>query len=260
MSRTYAITGAASGVAKATAELLRSRGEKVIGVDLRDVEVIADLSTAEGRAEMVEKVTELSGGKLDAILAVAGLSAPKAITTAVNYFGMVDTLTGLRPLLAGSDAPRAVGIASTASLLPVDVVLVNALLAHDEATAMERSEWMAEQGPVVSNQIYPSTKQAFARWIRRNAISPDWAGSSIPLNAIAPGVLRTPMTEELLATEQGRAIAMMSTPMPLNGPATAQDAAYLLAWLTSAENTHLCGQIVFIDGGTDASYRGDSTW
>jgi len=36
--------------------------------------------------------------------------------------------------------------------------------------------------------------------------------------------------------------------------------AYLLAWLVSEENTHLCGQVIFIDGGSDVVIRGDSTW
>ena len=35
---------------------------------------------------------------------------------------------------------------------------------------------------------------------------------------------------------------------------------HLLAWLVSEENTHLCGQLVFVDGGSDAVIRGDSTW
>jgi len=36
--------------------------------------------------------------------------------------------------------------------------------------------------------------------------------------------------------------------------------AHLLAWLGSEENTHLCGQVVFVDGGSDAVIRGDSIW
>jgi hypothetical protein len=39
-----------------------------------------------------------------------------------------------------------------------------------------------------------------------------------------------------------------------------RDAAYLLAWLTSGENAHLCGQVVFIDGGSDVVIRADSIW
>jgi hypothetical protein len=33
-----------------------------------------------------------------------------------------------------------------------------------------------------------------------------------------------------------------------------------LAWLGGEENSHLCGQVVFVDGGSDAVIRGDSAW
>ena len=48
--------------------------------------------------------------------------------------------------------------------------------------------------------------------------------------------------------------------MPLHGYMQAEVPARLLAWLVSEENTHLCGQLVFVDGGSDAVIRGDSTW
>jgi hypothetical protein len=48
--------------------------------------------------------------------------------------------------------------------------------------------------------------------------------------------------------------------MPLGGIAEASTVARLLAWLGSGENTHLCGQVVYIDGGSDAVIRGDSVW
>lgn len=77
--RTYVVTGAASGIGAATAELIRERGHKVIGVDLRDADVTADLSTAEGRQSAVSRTLELSEGKIDAVIAAAGISAPKAV-------------------------------------------------------------------------------------------------------------------------------------------------------------------------------------
>jgi NAD(P)-dependent dehydrogenase (short-subunit alcohol dehydrogenase family) len=258
--RTTVITGAASGIGKATAALLIERGNRVIGVDVRDADVNADLSTEEGRAAMVDEVRSQSGGTIDAVIANAGLATPTARTVAVNYFGTVATLTGLRPLLTGSSAPRAVATASMASLFPPDAVLLEALLADDRSAALARGAEMEAAGGELADQIYGTTKQALARWIRKQAPTPAWAGAGIPLNAIAPGVVVTPMTQGMVDTEQARSAVLQMVPMPLNGIFEPRDVAYLLAWLTSEENAHLCGQVVFIDGGSDAVIRGDSTW
>ena len=258
MARTYVVTGAASGIGRATAELLTSRGEKVIGVDLAGSDINVDLTTDEGRTTLVSEAERLSGGSIDGILAIAGLAAEIPATVGVNFFGMVATLEGLRPLLSQSDAPRAVGIASMASLHPVDDELVAALAAGDEPAALARAAVVAQGG--TGGSIYASTKKAFAQWIRRQAPTTEWAGAGIPLNAIAPGVIVTPMTAPLLETEEGREQIRQGVPMPLNGFAEAIVPARLLAWLVSEENSHLCGQVIFIDGGSDAVIRGDSTW
>jgi len=257
--RTYVIPGAASGIGKATSELLQERGHAVIGVDLKDSDVDADLSTAEGRAATVESVTEKSGGSIDAIIACAGLSTPTVATAKVNYYGAVGTLTGLRPLLAGSEAPRAVAIASMASLFPPDDELLHLFLDGAEEDAIARAAVLAANDQL-SAQIYGTSKRALALWIRRHAAREEWAHAGIPLNAVAPGIIRTPMTKDLTATEEATKALLEMVPMPLNGIADAIVVARLLAWLTSEENTHLCGQVVFVDGGSDVIIRGESTW
>ncbi len=256
MARVSVVTGAASGIGAATAALLRSRGEEVIGVDLHDADVVADLSTTDGLAAMVADVTKASGGSVDAVYAIAGLSLEKALTVKVNYFGMVGTLVGLRPLLLGSSSPRAQGVTSMASLNPTDDQLVAALTADDRDAAVARCAALDES----KGFIYSSSKKAFAQWIRRAAPTSEWAGASIPLNAVAPGVIRTAMTTDLLATEKGTDILLSMAPAPLNGVADATVVAELLSWLGSPANTHLCGQVIFVDGGSDAVLRGDSTW
>ncbi|GAA3863048.1 SDR family oxidoreductase [Leifsonia kafniensis] len=260
MSRTYVVTGAASGIGKATSELLTSQGHTVIGVDLRGSDVNVDLTTDAGRTAMVDQVTEISEGRIDAVVAVAGLAAPIVATASVNYFGAIATLEGLRPLLLKSDAPRAVTVASMASLHPHDEILLQAFLDGDEAAARARALELQEEGPEVGHKIYSTSKQALARWVRTTAPTADWAGAGIPLNAIAPAVVLSPMTADLVATEEGRKALTAQVPMPLNGPMQPVVPARLLAWLSSEENSHLCGQVIFIDGGFDAIVRGDKTW
>src|SRR5260370_19167743 len=100
--RTYVLTGSASGIGRATKDLLEAQGHRVIGVDLHNSDLIADLETPSGRKSMIDHVTQKSGGAIDAVLAVAGVDMAGPPTLAVNYFGPIATLQGLRPLLLQS--------------------------------------------------------------------------------------------------------------------------------------------------------------
>lgn len=260
MSRTYVITGAASGIGRATAELLDREGHRVIGADIRDADIVADLSTAEGRERLVAEVTRLSGGTVNAVLAVAGLSSPTATTVAVNYYGARATLESLRPLLARSESPRAVAVSSMAAIFPPDEELLTALLDGTEDAAMTRAAALDQAGEPANALLYGTSKRALSRWVRRVAATEDWAGAGIALNVVAPGVVHTPMTADLTASAEAREQLAKQVPMPLNGFFEADGVAHLLAWLSSVENAHLCGQVIYIDGGSDAVLRGDSVW
>ncbi|WP_416444190.1 SDR family oxidoreductase [Leucobacter sp. HNU] len=259
MARTFVVTGAASGIGRLTAQKLRDRGDTVIGVDLRDVEVAGDLSTRDGRLAAAEEATRLAGGTVDAVIACAGLSLPKVVTAAVNYFGMTEFLEAMQPALVRSAAPRAALISSMASLQPVAPPLVDALLADDEAPALAIAAQL-EQDPETGTLIYSSSKRAISRWVRREAPTARWAGAGIPLNAVGPGTVVTPMTAELLSTPEGAALVDAVVPMPLHGHQGPESIADLLLWLTSVENTHCCGQTIYCDGGADAVLRGDDVW
>ncbi|WP_308800011.1 SDR family oxidoreductase [Agromyces silvae] len=143
---------------------------------------------------------------------------------------------------------------------PPDDALLHAFLDGDEASALARAAELAAAGPEHANLIYGTSKRALARWVRRHAATPEWAGAGIALNGIAPGVVNTPMTADLTATEDAKAALLEQVPMPLNGFVEPQEIAQLLLWLSGEEMAHLCGQIIFIDGGSDAVIRGDSTW
>ena len=85
-------------------------------------------------------------------------------------------------------------------------------------------------------------------------------GSGIGLNAVAPGVVQTPMTAPLLADEQMRPIVEEAVPMPYGGHAEPAHIAEVIAFLASAEVQRVCGQVLFIDGGADALTLGEDIW
>lgn len=260
MSRTYVVTGSASGIGACTAGILRDRGDRVIGVDLKDADVEADLSTAEGRRHAVAEVGELAENTIDAIIACAGISAPIPKTVSVNYFGVVELLEGLLPALRRSEAPRVAVVSSMASLQPNDPSLVDALLEGDEDRALAIAESHLSEDPMTGYVSYPASKRALSRWVRRASVSEAWAGSGIPVNAIAPGTVLTPMTKELLSDPKQVEFVDQQVPMPLNYHQPPESVANALIWLTSPENTHMAGQTIYVDGGAEVSLRGDDVW
>lgn len=259
MARTYVVTGAASGIGLKTREMLEARGDKVIGVDLKNTDVNADLSTKEGRKDAAKQAAELAG-TVDAVIACAGLAHPIPATVSVNFFGVTEFLEAIRPAMLKSSAPRVAITSSMASLMPTDSALVEAMLADEEAKAMARAAELAEIGGGMEGLIYGSTKRAVSRWIRRESIKPEWAGAGIPVNAVGPGVVETPMTKDMIATAEAREQMLKVVPMPLNGFLKPENVAELLIWLASEANSHVTGQTIYIDGGSDASLRGDNIW
>jgi NAD(P)-dependent dehydrogenase (short-subunit alcohol dehydrogenase family) len=249
MTKTIAVTGAAGGIGSALRARLEGEGHRVIGVDIRDAEVMADLASPAGRDAMVAAVTERCGGALDGLVAAAGVTHDDgALVTSINYFGAVATLTGLRPLLAGRPGASAVAVASNSSTTQPGLSLehVEACLAGDEEAAR------AVAGPGVG--AYGSGKLALARWVRRHAVTDGWVGAGIRLNAISPGFIATPMTA---GTEDFIMGLGDIYPIPQGRPGQATEVAGLLAYLLSGDAAFFCGSVITMDGGTDAALRSD---
>lgn len=86
----YALTGAASGIGAALAGSLREAGHEIISVDIRDADIVADLSNPEGRQAAIAGVRERAPDGLDGLVPLAGVPGggpPGTLITSVNYFG-----------------------------------------------------------------------------------------------------------------------------------------------------------------------------
>lgn len=251
-----AVTGSASGIGAATAARLTEHGHRVIGVDLHDADVEADLGTPDGRRHAIEQVTHLCHGELDGLVTCAGLTGlpkrPASLLVSVNYFGTVELLAGLRDVLANGREPAAVAISSNATTTQPGIALdlVDACLAGDESSARA----LAGEGESVST--YGITKLAVARWVRRHAPTAEWAGANIRLNAVAPGATQTPLLQEGLDDPTiGPLIEGFEVPIGRRGKP--EEIAALVAFLLGPDARFFCGSIVFCDGGTDALLRTD---
>jgi NAD(P)-dependent dehydrogenase (short-subunit alcohol dehydrogenase family) len=226
-----------------------------LGVDQHEapaVSVIADLSTVEGRAAAVTGITEQSGGSLAGMVCCAGLAGaptrPGSLLGSVNYFGTVELLTGLRPLLSAGGSAVAISSNSTTVQPAIPAELVAAFLAHDEAAARELGD------KVGSMVTYPASKMAVAHWVRRTAVGPDWAGSGLRLNAIAPGMIETPMVSDMRADpEVGPLLEML--PIPVGRTGRPDEIAALVELLLGPDGGFFCGSVLFCDGGSDALLR-----
>ncbi|NMR30528.1 SDR family oxidoreductase [Crystallibacter degradans] len=246
--RTYVVTGSASGIGAATAKLLSAGGHSVIGVDLNNADVVVDLSTKDGINAMAHTVRSMTGGAIDGVIASAGVGAstlgPEAILN-INYAGAVGTLETLRPLLANGTNPRAVVLSSIAALSANLDEIVDRCMDGDLNAATRA----CEGSPALA---YAGGKRAIAKWIRTAAVTSEWAGAGIALNAVGPGMTASPMTSYYLGTPDQITDALQRNPQPLKGIGKVDDIAALLVWLTSAENGFVNGQLIFADGGHEA--------
>lgn len=249
----YIVTGAASGIGEAVSRRLLADGEKVIGLDRRDADIIADLGTESGRRGAVEQCLSACPDGIDGLVCCAGLGGTHpnvGLIPEVNFFGSTALLEGLAEALAARRG-SVVFVSSNSAPHPSDEQYMQALIDGD------RDAMLARLPALTGHQAYSGSKQAIARWMRHRA--PDYARRGVRLNAVAPGYTRTAMTAETEShPDYAAAIKEFLESIPLGRAGEAQDIANAIGFLLSREAAFVCGSLLYVDGGHDAMFRPDT--
>jgi NAD(P)-dependent dehydrogenase (short-subunit alcohol dehydrogenase family) len=249
-----AVSGSAGGIGSALRDELVREGVRVIGIDLHDAEVIADLGIEAGRVHALAEVGRLAGGRLDGLVCAAGVGGtmrPPARMVAINYFGALALMEGLFPLLREGERAAAVAVASVSATSgpwrghPVEA----ACLAGDEALACRLAD--EAENPYAG---YGCSKRALAVRVRRMA--GEWGAAGVRLNAVAPGPVDTALHRAALEDPVLGPRVRAFVP-PIGGTAQPREIARVIRFLLSADASFVHGSVLFADGGCDALMRSE---
>ncbi|MDG1121404.1 MAG: SDR family oxidoreductase [Glaciecola sp.] len=247
-----AVTGSASGIGAAVCKQLQAAGHTIIGIDRQQADIIADLSTVDGRIHAAEQVKALSNNKLDGLVCCAGLgvTAPSAsLVVSVNYFGSTELIALLQDTLAQGEHPAITIIGSVAAVQQIAEphAMTELMLANKEADARAMADEIDQ--PQIA---YSASKYALTVHARRLAVQ--IGNSGIRLNTVAPGAVETPLHEASKNDPRfGEAVRNFVAPIGRNGePSEIADA---VSFLQSQQASFVHGSVLYVDGGMDAMMR-----
>lgn len=252
----YVVTGGATGIGGAIKAALREDGHDVIVVDIRDADITADLSNSEGRRAALAAVGERAPDGIDGLITSAGVGAHLEDTDLIvrlNYFGTVEVVDGLVPLVAQRQGVVLLISSESAFNPSFDPSFMDALHAHDEAAACAR---VAElQGILKGFTAYGGGKAALIRWMRHK--TGELAALGVRINALAPGYTETPLTNDAMSSDFADVMEAFAKTIPLGRKGKPSDLANGAMFLLSDKASWITGSTLHIDGGHDAIQRPD---
>lgn len=239
------ITGAARGMGKAEAELFAKQGAKVVVADILDNEakdtaekinkdgyeaigVKLDVTKADEWGKVVEQVTE-KWGKVDVLVNNAGILSMGGVEDATE-----------------EEWDRVMNINAKSQFLGIKYVLP----AMKKATKGSIINISSIYGLIGSGAAVAYHASKGASRLLTKTVAAELAKYNIRVNSIHPGVIRTPMTDELLKNEQG-AKELLGTTV-LGRPAEPEEVANGALFLASDESSFMTGSELVIDGGYTA--------
>ncbi len=247
------VTGGASGIGAAIKKALVNLGVKVIVVDIHSADIEADLSTHEGRERAITGMHTMAPEGLDGFIACAGLGpnvTPYSLITEVNYFAARALTEGVVSLLEKKQGNIVIMSSNSASMPGLNREYVDALMENDEDKACQLVNTLD------GHNAYAGSKLALTRWMRHQA--PRYAKKGIRINAIAPGIVQTALTDKVMSDNTlGGAMKDFADSVPAGRMGQPNDIADSVLFLLSEQASFIIGSVLFVDGGHDAMLRPD---
>lgn len=234
--RRIVITGAASGIGLATAELFHDLGAQIALFDRdpavvdraaplsRAIGIIADVTSPESVRSAFSTAAEELGG-LDGVVNCAGY----------DFAGPIDE-TGQ------ADWDRLIAVNLTGAYLMVRAALPW-LRQAEHATIVNTASGLGLR-PIPFRSAYSATKAGLIMFSKALAME---LAPKIRVNVVCPGITDTPMLRKAWPTEE--AIRKLTERYAIKEPATADDVAHSILFLTSNMSRHITGIALSSDGG-----------
>ncbi|MFH8775533.1 SDR family NAD(P)-dependent oxidoreductase [Streptomyces sp. NPDC085866] len=239
--RTAFVTGAAGGIGRASAVLLASAGAAVHCADL-------DADGLHGTAELIED----RGGT--ARTHVVDVTDRTALTTAVRSCGRLDVMAAIAGIMHSSpvletrdeDLDRVLNV-NFKGVLHACQEAARLMLAHGTRGSIVTMASGAVDTGGPGLLCYGAAKAAVIQLTK--TLATEVGRHGIRVNAVAPGWIRTPMTDRHDREAQAHTESLMARMSPLGRVGEPDDVAHTVLYLASDASAFTTGQILRPNGG-----------
>jgi len=237
------VTGAKGGIGLATAQLFAKEGASVALVDRNEpkqeaqdlidagyqaISIQCDVSDEKSVEAMVQKTVD-TFGKLDYAYNNAGIQNPMTDTVELKEEVFDDVMN----------------VNTKGIWLCMKYELLQLRKQGTEGAIVNCSSIGGLIG-VAGRSVYHASKHGVLGLTKSTAL--EYASKGIRINAVCPGIIVTPMVENMLATESDAMDELMKA-VPIGRLAKAEEVASVVLWLCSSSASYVIGQAISVDGG-----------